>query len=709
MLPGIAHALGVEERPGEELLDTLRGHLSSTRLLLLLDNFEHVLDAAPALAELLGRAPRLKAVVTSRAPLEITPEHEYPVSPLPVPSGDRTADLDELAGNPAVALLVERARAVDPSFRLTRSNAPAVASIVARVDGLPLALELAAARLRSLSPEELLSKLDTRLALLTGGARDLPPRQRTLRATLDWSHRLLAPEVQLLFGRLSVFAGGWSLRAAEQVCGSSALDLVDGVAALVESSLLVGRPADTGEARFTMLETVREYAREKLRTSVEAAAVERRHAAYVADFVEEAEEHLWGDAEEAAWLARIDADRENLRTALLWARDGGDRELLLRLAAGSGRYWFLRGHLTEGRAWLDAALAEPSPDLPGLEAKAARGRAIVAHFQGDVDEARSSAHRARRLYEQLGDERGLAAALNALGSIAIVSGDAATARVHCERAVAIRRRLDDRWGLATALVNLAVVATAEGELERAVELEEEALALFRELGDDEGIASVLCNLGEALLLTEGRDIAHERFCEALAVARRADLKHLIANALVGIAAVAASRGDGESSALLLGAADHVLEASGFARHLATEAYDEAAAETVALLGPKRAEHLMAHGRELGLDEAVARLWPGGSTGTREGAVARALPRPVLPPQSTTIPKAPGPVGRVVGDDENCVREPSSTANPLTLPTPVSTTQSERPSGAIRASSAPATPGPSGVLPKSARSPAPSIP
>jgi predicted ATPase/DNA-binding SARP family transcriptional activator len=602
----IASSLSIDERADEPLTTTIRVQLRDRRILLVLDNFEHVLDAASGVAQLLTHAPQLKILATSRAPLEVLAEHEYPVAPLGLPERELHGDLEGLGRNPAVALFVERARTVDPWFRLTTANAAAVVETCARLDGLPLAIELAAARLRSLPPAELLSLLDARLSLLTGGARDLPPRQQTLRAALDWSYRLLDASEQALLANLSILAGRWTLAAAEAICGNafSTGAIAGSLSRLVENSLVVAQVGSNGDGRFAMLETIREYAREKLVAGGHSAEPARRHAEHFARFVEEAEPNLWGGPEEHWWLDRLDAERENIRVAFQWARDAQAAVLLLRLAAGSARYWYLRGNLSEARSWLDTALTHASPDVAALEAKACRGRAIVAHFQGEQTEARDFAERARALYERLGDEVGLAATLNALGSIAIVAGDSEAARKYCEQAISMRRRLDDRWGLATGLVNLAVVAAAEGDHRAAIKLEEEALSLFVALGNDEGTATVSINLGESFLLLDQLDAAEERFRRGLVVAHRAYLKHLIACAIGGLSTVAARRTEGERAAVLLGAANHLFEAAGFSHAPTKDGYD-VEATTRQLLGDEEARSVLARGRALDLEDAVA--------------------------------------------------------------------------------------------------------
>ncbi len=364
----IAGVVGVRERAGQALPAALRAALRDKDILLVLDNFEHVVAAAPLVADLLAAAPRLRILVTSRARLRVGGEHVYPVPPLPIPDPAQLPPLGDLAAVPAVALLVQRATAAAPDFALDAANAAAVAALCARLDGLPLALELAAARLTVLSPALLLRRLTPRLPLLTGGARDLPERQRTLRATLDWSHALLGAGEQAAFRRLAVFAGGCTLAAAAAVCAagegtglpSPAGDAVDWVGVLLDQSLLRREDGADGEPRFMMLETVREYAAERLAQGPsgqgEETAVRRAHAAHYLALAEEAESALAGP-EQLGWAARLERERDNLRAALAWAGAARDAATGRRLAGALWRFWAVRGPLSEGRRWLREALA----------------------------------------------------------------------------------------------------------------------------------------------------------------------------------------------------------------------------------------------------------------------------------------------------------------------------------------------------------------
>ncbi|CAA9576383.1 MAG: Transcriptional regulator, AfsR family, partial [uncultured Thermomicrobiales bacterium] len=377
----VATALGLREAGGRPPADAAANHLRDKAALLVLDNWEHLLGAAPFVADLLAACPRLAVLATSRAPLRLRGEREHPVGPLAL--ADPAADAAALAGSEAVALFVERARAVKPGFALDETNAVAVAGIVRRLDGLPLAIELAAARVRVLAPPALLARLDRALPLLTSGPRDAPARQRTLRDAIAWSHGLLSPDERDLFRRLAVFVGGFTLEATEAVADlGGELDALGGLEGLAEDSLL--RPAEGpgGEPRFTMLATVREFAREQLEASGEAAVAHGRHAAFFTVLAESAAPELTGP-DQGAWLARLEAEHDNLRAALVWA-EGHEPESCLRLAGALWRFWYARGHLAEGLRRLEAAVARADGRPADACARALLGAGVLADLQGDL-------------------------------------------------------------------------------------------------------------------------------------------------------------------------------------------------------------------------------------------------------------------------------------------------------------------------------------
>jgi predicted ATPase/class 3 adenylate cyclase len=499
VVPTIAQTLAVQEQPRETLAETLSRHLRDKKLLLVLDNFEQILDAASTVGELLRAAAKLKVVATSRAPLHLSAEREFPVPPLAVPDPDRLPSPDALARYEAVALFVERAQAVSPDFRVTSENASAVAEICARLDGLPLAIELAAAWVRVLQPPALLGRLERRLKLLTGGPRDLPERQRTLRKTIEWSYSLSAEEEQTLFVRLSVFAGGCRIEAAEAVFDPDSeleLDVLDGLHALVEKSLLRQRDDDDGEPRFWMLQTIREYAAEQLEARGEAPAVQQRFRRYLVTLAEQAEPELWGGQQ--AWLARLENDNANLRAALGSAIADGDAESALRLAASIYRFWEIRSRYSEARNWLSQALALHGGNGE-LRAKALMGMGRAARFQCHWNEAIEALEQGAAAFRDLQDLIGLSRCLT-VGHAYLFTGDTARATDVLEENLAIARKTEDVGTIASALYNLAFAYVERREFARARALFEEAGRIFDSLDNEYGRALVVIHLGYVALL-----------------------------------------------------------------------------------------------------------------------------------------------------------------------------------------------------------------
>src|SRR6266404_5423960 len=450
----IVQTLGLREAGGQSPLEILKKNFQDSwcaPMLFLMDNFEHLVQAAPTVAELLAMGPHLKVLVTSRSALHVYGEHEFPVPPLALPDSRSMPSVEVLSQYPAVALFIQRAIAAKPDFELNRENAPAVTEICARLDGLPLAIELAAARIKVLSPASMLTRLASRLQLLTGGARDLPQRQQTLRAAMDWSYDLLNAAEQKLFRRLSVFVGGCTLDGAEAVCdtkGDLDLDLLDGMASMVDKSLAQQVEQAKGESRFVMLETIREYALEKLQASGERASTKRGHAAYCLVLAEEEASDQSG-AEGAEWLERFAAEHDNFRAALEWLTETGDAEWGLRLGTALFRYWEIREYLAEGRDRLGKLLKVAGAAAPTK----ARARALFA-----------------------------------AGVLAGEQGDYASADAPIRENLDIARQLRDKQGVAVALNALAVFARDGGDVEVARSLLEESLVQWRELGDQKAVA-----------------------------------------------------------------------------------------------------------------------------------------------------------------------------------------------------------------------------
>jgi predicted ATPase len=533
----IATALGVRQAPGEHVLARLTEHLRSRHMLLVLDNLEQVVDAAPMIGQLIEEAPRLVVLATSREPLRLRAERELPIPPLPVPKERPRLSPTEALASPAVRLFVERAHAVKPGFALDASNVAEVVAICRRLDGLPLAIELAAARVRILTPAALLARLDQRLAILTGGARDLPARQQTLRATIAWSNDLLEPPEQTLFARLGVFAGGCSFEAAEAICsaaGGIEIDLFDGIASLVQKSLLRQVEGAAGEARFTMLQTILEFAQERLRQLPEATELRRVHAE---TFLALAETADWDDpSREADILDRLEADHPNFRTAIetyhVQGADGAAERL--RLAGALAYFWWVRGHLTEGRQMIDRALEAPGAGDPHIRAGALSGAALLAESQGDLGRAESLHAEALELSRQAGDANGIARALSDLGMIARQRGDLEIARSRHREALEAWRSAGDAAGVATAILDLAGIRLLAGDYTGAEPELLESLRLFQQLDDASGEASALQTLGVLASATGDFATAIGRFEKSLSLWRGLSNQQMIATDLANL-------------------------------------------------------------------------------------------------------------------------------------------------------------------------------
>ncbi|MCU0495379.1 MAG: tetratricopeptide repeat protein, partial [Chloroflexaceae bacterium] len=545
----IARALGLNQS-GPALLHDIKMALQGGQLLVL-DNFEQLLPAAPLLAELLASVARLKLLVTSRAALRLAAEHEYAVAPLGLPPLDQALTPVELETFPAVSLFVQRARAVQASFQLNEANAAAVATICTRLDGLPLAMELAAARTRMLSPQALLQRLDSRLATLTGGARDMPARQQTLRAAIDWSFQLLAADEQRLFARLGVFVGGWTLEAADAVNHSGQTDTLETLAALVDQSLVQRLGGLATEPRFTMLETLREYALEQLAHAGESEAIRQRHVAW---YLHMAEARPPGDGpEREAWFTRLDPELDNLRAALAWLLERaegatGEAETALttalRLLGALTGFWNERGYLREGRQWFARGLARAtSATLRPLRARALSQAANLACHHGDFRAAQPLAEEAVVLCRELGDKRNLAWALQWLGWGLNDEGDTARVRALSEERLALWRELGDEQRIASALGHLGWVAMRQGDVARARTALEEGLALVRAAGQVHHVADFLFDLANVAQLSGQHDEARAYTDEGLRLTRSLTAPHKLPRAFHNMAFHANRRGD----------------------------------------------------------------------------------------------------------------------------------------------------------------------
>jgi predicted ATPase/DNA-binding SARP family transcriptional activator len=548
VLPAVVAVFGVREEQSRTLLATLTEFLRGKNLLLVLDNCEQVLEAAPQVRELLAGAPQVTVLATSRAPLRLQGEQEYPVPPLDIPDPKHLPPLELLSQYAAVELFCQRARDVQPDFALTRENAGAVAAICQRLDGLPLAIILAAARMKLFSPQALLARLESRLPLLSGAAQDRPARHQTLRGAIAWSYDLLTEQEQLLFRRLSVFVGGCSLAAAEAV-GEDLGHVLDGMAALINQSLLRQEEQEDGEPRFMMLETIREFGLERLAESGGAELTRQRHRDYFLGLAEQAEPELKGSGQEK-WLTRLEEEHDNLRAALDWCREHGDGEAGLRLGGALWQFWEVRGYLTEGRERLTQLLA-----LPGAEARTVvRGRALngvgrLSHRQGDHQAARALHEESLTLHRELADQQGVAQSLGALGNVARYHGDYEEARALLAASLTIFRDLGDQQGVAWSLYNLGCMSLNQGEYQKARELFAEGLDLFRELGHHRGICHSVGVLGIVARIQGDYTVARALGEESLAIGR--ELGDYIFNGLGSLGSVALAQGDYETARVLL--------------------------------------------------------------------------------------------------------------------------------------------------------------
>jgi len=619
VLPTVAQTLGLREAAGQSVAEQLADHLRDKHLLLVLDNVEQVTAAAPGVAGLLAGAPRLKVLATSRALLHIYGEHDYPVPPLSSPDLRDLPPLERLAECEAVQLFVQRAQAPRAGFALDAGSARAVAEICAGVDGLPLAIELAAARARLLPLSRIQAGLRNRLGLLAGGPRDLPARQQSLRAAIDWSYDLLDAGQQRLFRRLAVFVGGATLEAAEAVCGAAdglerPAEVLDTLEALADQSLIQASLRQTGgarqaevhgEPRFSMLETIREYAVERLESDAggEASAMRRRHAGHFLSFVLEAERNLLANEEPVAWLERLDGEHDNLRAALEWCLGSSgaeprDQETGVQLAAAASYFWLFRGHLNEGRRWLALAVDRALAQGPS-RAKILTRAGLFAWQQGDYTQAEPPLVEGATLWRELGDSPGLAEAVHMLGHLrldqrlhaearellqesldlyqelgntlqvltltddlallAYHQGEFAAARARFETSLAIHRRQENTEGMATTLNRLGELARLRGDYDRAAALLKESLPLCRELGVILEAASVLKNLGHVAQARGEGDLARALFAESLSVQKEQGNKQGIAECLAGLAAVARPP---ERAARLFAATEALLDVVG---------------------------------------------------------------------------------------------------------------------------------------------------
>jgi predicted ATPase/DNA-binding CsgD family transcriptional regulator len=656
----VAEALRVPERAGEPLADTLADVLRDSEMLLILDNCEHLIEGTARLVDLLlDSCPGLRILATSREDLGVRGEVRWVVPPLAIPDPYSSPTVEDLEGAGSARLFLARAHNRDPSFVFATENAQDIAKICSRLEGIPLAIELAAARVGTFSLEQISERLEGSLELLTGGARTAPDRQRTLRGTLDWSYSLLSEPQRVLFRRLSVFAGGWTLEASEavgsgeNVARGEVLDLLSG---LVEKSLVIARGTDEVDVRYRLLEPIRQYALEKLEQSGVVDDVNRTHAEYFLALAEEAETDLIGPRE-AEWLERLGLELDNLRAALTWASERREAELGLRLAGALTWFWFLEGHSGEGRGWLEGALVQGGNTPAAVRAKALGAVSHLARAQGDFDWARGKAEEAVKLGEEMGEE-GLRASLFVWGSSAALAQrillsdvsdreeDLERVMKRSEKLLALGRQAEDSLGIAWSLFTLAFASSdledferaekfhaeglnlsrelgsaymcfaflsdwgytslIQGDYERATELTQEAMELARGRGLMGAASNAIDTLGWAALLSGVMERAKARFVESLKLSRRVGNRECISTSLEGLACVAGAAGEPEKAGRLFGAGRTLLEATGSTLTPRDRAMREPYQASVrSRLGDAGWEEALARGRAMEPDEAIA--------------------------------------------------------------------------------------------------------
>jgi predicted ATPase/class 3 adenylate cyclase len=605
VVAAIADAVGARAEGQRTLLDTLRDHVRDREILLVVDNFEQVMEAAPVLAELLDAAPRLRLLATSRQPLRLRGEQELPVPPLRLPE---TADAPEaLERSEAVALFVQRAAAVDPSFRLTESNAHAVAELCRRLDGLPLAIELAASRIKMLSPAAMLERLEHRLELLTGGPVDLPARQRTLRETIAWSHDLLDDVEATMFRQLSVFAGGWTLPALEAVEDSrdEPGDPLSVLGSLVDKNLVFRTPTDPDEVRFGMLETIRAFGLEQLESAGDVGSTRDRHAAFFLALAEEAEPHLRG-LDQKRWLDQLEVEHDNVRAALRWTIDAGDAATALRLIGAVWRFWHLHSHLADGRRWAEEVLALSG--AAGRTRERIRGLTAfggVTYWQQDVPAFRAAYQEALAIATDLPDPTEVAEQTYNLSFALALEGNFEGMMALIHRSRVLFEEQGNRRGVADCLWILGIVARLGGDLDQSRALEEESIRIHREIGDRFGATVALYALGRTALEQGDLDVAEDSLLEALTndalVGNRTGMGVILDN----LAAKARVEGDHLRALRLGGASEAIKEAAGAQAPPQFLALPDLREEARQALGEAAIAAAWNEGRAMSIEQVVA--------------------------------------------------------------------------------------------------------
>jgi predicted ATPase/DNA-binding XRE family transcriptional regulator len=560
VVPTVARSLGLREAEGQTPREALHTLLRGKRLLLVLDNFEHLMEAAPEVAELIQKCPDLAVLATSRAPLRLRGEQEYPVPPLRLPTSTRSPAAEEVLDSPSGRLFAERARAASPIFRLAEENAAAIASICWRLAGLPLALELAAAKVSFLDPTTLLSRLDQ--ALSTGWARDIPDRQRTMRATLDWSYALLSESERALFRNLSVFSDGFILDAAEAVGSVGEVgveDTLESLGRLVEQSLVTASTDRDGNGtRYGMLEPIRQYAGEKMEESGDPGTVSRCHAAFFLALAEQAYPELRGP-QQGEWLDRLEQENSNLQAAMGWSLSAGDDDTTARLSWALWMFWWLRGYQYEGRRWMEALLEHNL--LANIRTIALAVVGTMDYTQGHYESCERYMQESLELARAVGDKVRAAHTVYCLGAVALNGQDLETARSRLEEALSLYLEADDNYQMVPNVRNrLGTILLIQGDHDRAAATIEEGLALARKLGDRIGINDALYVLAQVAQARGDHDLAARRFEEGVSLSKAMGDRANLGYYLEGLAVVAGVRGETERSVYLFGAAEGMLEA-----------------------------------------------------------------------------------------------------------------------------------------------------
>ena len=604
----IVEALGIRVAGGQPISKILETHLENKKLCLLMDNFEHVLEAASLAGDLLSIAPDLRFLVTSREALSLYGEQEYPVPPLSLPDLSDPASLSSLTDHAAVALFIQRAQAVVPNFTLTDEDAASVAEICVRLDGLPLAIELAAARVKLFSPRALLDQIESRFTVLGAGPSDVPERQRTLRGAIDWSYELLDDSEKKLFARMSVFQGGRTIEAVEEVCCHDlSIDVLDGLASLLNKSLLKQEAGPESEPRFIMLETIHEYARERLQESGEAQDIHRRHAEYFTSLAERAEPYMRGGGEQLRWMRRLEADHDNLRAMHQWSIDDGVVELELRLVGTLGYFWWRQGHFAEGQQWIERALPliEEVPAAVRARVLAVAGR--VAFNLDDSATGKRVLGEALEIYQEIGTKRDIGWALIHLAMpFAGRPDEYQHAQALTEEGLALLRETDDQPGVAQALTNLGEQSRLHGDLPRAAEAFEESLNIAQDIGDKLREAIALVNIGIVALNAGDAKHAQALLIESLSLAL--EIRHLVmkVDGLGYQANVSEALGRLKRAARLFGAVEALHDTYGFiAQGGDLREWERSEARVREQLDEATFDALWAEGQAMSLEEAIA--------------------------------------------------------------------------------------------------------